>query len=161
MIWIDYVIIAIIAISALISLMRGFVKEALSLASWILAFFVASTFYEALSKLLSGQIADAVVRDGVAVLILFIATLIVGIVVNAIVAMLVKKSGLSGTDRILGIAFGAVRGALVVSALLFLMVAFTSFPEESWWKESLLVHHFQLIVLWFFEHLEGSFKALG
>ena len=43
--WIDVVILAIIVLSALISVMRGFVKEMLSLVAWVVAFFVAATFY--------------------------------------------------------------------------------------------------------------------
>ena len=74
MVWIDYTILAIIGLSTLVSLIRGFVKEAVSLVIWISAFFIASTFYANLANLLT-NISDQFLRNAAAVAILFIATL--------------------------------------------------------------------------------------
>ncbi|ABM00353.1 MULTISPECIES: CvpA family protein [Shewanella] len=155
MVWIDYAIIFIIGLSTLISLIRGFAKEAMSLLVWFAAFFVASQFYEDLAVHLT-QLQDEMLRNGVAIAILFVTTLILGALVNYILGQLVAKTGLSGTDRLLGLCFGALRGALIVSAILFFMDAFTGAPNTPWWKESRLVPEFGVVIQWFFHYLENT-----
>ena len=146
MIWIDYIIIGIIGLSALISLVRGFMREALSLAAWILAFWVAWTFFRELSLQLDWFTVPSV-QLGAAFLILFIATLMLGALVNFLVGQLVEKTGLSGTDRLIGILFGAARGALLV-AILVLLAGLTPLPNDPWWTESQLIVYFQDLATW-------------
>lgn len=157
---IDYIIIAIIVFSILVSLMRGFVREVLSLASWIIAFFVASHFYPYLAAYLT-QIESPYLRNGSAIALLFIATLIMGAIVNYVFGQLVDKTGLTGTDRVLGACFGLLRGILIVAALLFFVDTFTSFAQTDWWKESKLIPHFGFVVEWFFQQLQASSSFLN
>ncbi|EDM58766.1 CvpA family protein, partial [Vibrio parahaemolyticus AQ3810] len=96
-----------------------------------------------------------------AIAALFVATLVVGAVVNYVIGQLVQKTGLSGTDRILGMVFGGLRGVLIVSAVLFFMDAFTAFPSSDWWKESQLVPEFKLVIEPFFEHLQATSSFLS
>ncbi|MGC9493473.1 CvpA family protein [Vibrio genomosp. F10] len=147
-------------LSALISLVRGFAKEALSLVIWCGAFFIASQYYAKLAVYFT-NIEDDMFRNGTAIAVLFIATLIVGALVNYVIAQLVEKTGLSGTDRILGIVFGALRGVLIVSAALFFMDAFTALPSSEWWKSSQLVPEFSRIIAPFFEHLQATSTFLS
>lgn len=159
MVWIDYAILVVIGLSALVSLVRGFVKEAVSLVIWISAFFIASKFYVNLANLLT-NISDQVLRNAAAISILFITTLVLGALINYLIGQLVNKTGLSGTDRILGLVFGALRGVLIVAAVLFFMDAFTGAKNSDWWKNSQLIPEFTLVVEWFFEYLKQSSSFL-
>jgi membrane protein required for colicin V production len=156
----DIVILGVIGLSALISLVRGFAKEALSLVIWFGAFFIASQYYAKLAVYFT-NIQDNMFRNGAAIAALFIATLIVGALVNYVIAQLVQKTGLSGTDRVLGVVFGGLRGVLIVSAGLFFMDAFTSFPDSQWWKGSQLVPEFSRVIAPFFEHLQATSSFLS
>ncbi|AAU37609.1 MULTISPECIES: CvpA family protein [Basfia] len=157
---IDYIIIGIIVFSIVVSLLRGFVREVMSLASWVVAFVIASQFYPYLANFLT-QIESEYLRNGTAIGILFILTLIVGAIVNYVIGQLVDKTGLSGTDRVLGACFGFLRGVLIVSALLFFVDTFTNFDQNDMWKESKLIPHFGFVVEWFFEQLQANSSFLN
>ncbi|MDJ0834844.1 MAG: CvpA family protein [Gammaproteobacteria bacterium] len=145
--WFDIIILVVILISALISLVRGFVKESISLATWLAAGFLALSYYLVLADLLHSYIESPTISQAVAFAILFITTLIVGAIINFMVSQVVDKTGLSGTDKTLGVIFGAARGVLIVS-MIVLFAGLTPMPSENWWKESVLVEHFMRIALW-------------
>lgn len=157
--WVDFTIIGVILLSALISIIRGFVKEALSLISWVLAFFIASRFYMYITSYLTYFDSD-VIRIAVAIAILFISTLIVCAIVSYIISQLVQKTGLSSTDRVLGICFGVLRGILVVAAVLFFVDTFTPLSQSQYWVQSQLIPHFHFIIRWFFDFIQQSSSFL-
>jgi len=145
--WVDLIIIAIIVISALISLVRGFVKESISLASWVVAGFIALRYFTALADLLEPYIESPTIRSGTGFAILFVCSLIVGAVINFMASQLVSKTGLSGTDKSLGVVFGAARGIIIV-IMLVLLAGLTPMPAESWWNESTMVEYFASMASW-------------
>lgn len=144
----DTGIVAIVAISGLISLIRGFVKEAMSLVIWVAAFVIAMTFSEAASVLLVNFIELASLRQLAAWGGLFVGTLLVGAVVNFLLGKLVTSTGLGGTDRTLGLVFGVFRGLLVVLAVVIALPKAIPVEQDPWWQESTLIPIFQSFEGW-------------
>lgn len=138
MLWVDYLIIGIVLVSAVIGLFRGFVKEVVSIITWIVAFLVAIYFTEPASQLLETSIATPSLRKAVAGAGLFVAVLLVGGLINFLIGKLVTKSGLAGTDRTLGGVFGLLRGGALV-LLLMLLAALTPMPKDPWWSDSMFI----------------------
>ncbi|MCW8886814.1 MAG: CvpA family protein [Motiliproteus sp.] len=145
--WADWVIIAVIAVSALISLKRGFVKEALSLVTWVAAFIVARLFTDNLSTILASYIDTPSARVVAAFVLLFVATLFTGALINKLIGMLIEATGLSGTDRVLGMVFGIARGGLIVVVLVALL-GMTPVIQDRWWQQSTLIPHFAVMEEW-------------
>jgi membrane protein required for colicin V production len=147
LIWADYFILGVLGLSSLIGLLRGFLKEAISLLTWISAFVIAFLFVEQGATYLAHYIGVPSVRIILAFSVLFICTLVLGGLINLIVALLVQRTGLSGTDRMLGIAFGLLRGVAIVATLV-LLTGLTPLPQDPWWTQSPLLPHFQQAALW-------------
>jgi membrane protein required for colicin V production len=147
MIWLDYAVLGIIAVSAVISLMRGFVREALSLLTWIAAVWVSLVFAQPLAGFMEPLISAPSVRIVVAFAVLFLATLLLGALINHLVMQLVRRTGLTGTDRMIGVVFGAARGVAIV-VVLVLLSGLTPVPQDPWWRESLLIGHFEDAAIW-------------
>lgn len=143
----DYIILAVVAVSILISLVRGFVKELISLVIWILGFWVAIKFYHALATVFEHYIANSAIRHITSFTVIFLAVLILGALFNYLLSFIIIKTGLSGTDRLLGMIFGFARGVLLV-AMLLLLISSTSFIEDAWWKQSILIPHFHGLLAW-------------
>jgi membrane protein required for colicin V production len=144
----DWAIVGILAISALISLVRGFVKEAMSLVIWLTAFAVAMNFKEPVADLLINFISLASLRQLAAWGLLFVGTLLLGAMVNFLLGKLVSSTGLSGTDRMLGLIFGVFRGLLIVLALVIILPKALPVEQDSWWQASALIPVFQSFADW-------------
>ena len=145
---IDWIILSVITLSGLISLVRGFVKEAMSLVIWIVAFAVAMQFKELAAGLLINMIEQPSIRQLVAWGGLFVATLLLGSVVNFLLSKLVSSTGLSGTDRMLGLVFGVFRGLLIVLALVIVLPGALPVDQDAWWQTSKLIPIFQGFEAW-------------
>ncbi len=154
-VWIDYAIAGIIAISAVAGLVRGFIKEAFALLTWIVAIWVGMQYSRDLAPILQNAISYPSARIAAAFAILFFATLILGGLINFLLSQLVEKTGLTGSDRLVGMGFGIVRGAILV-AVLVMLAGLTPLPEDPWWKQSVLIPPFQSLAVWLKDHIPSS-----
>ena len=150
--WLDFGIIGIISLSILISIIRGFVREALSLITWLIALWVGLHFSRPLAELLKNTIHSHEIRIVLSFFGLVAVSLIIGAIINYMIGRMLAKTCLKGTDRLLGGAFGLVRGLLVI-ALLTLLAGMTHFPEKPWWKGSQMVSQFQPMANWLYDLL--------
>jgi len=162
--WADWTIVAIVGVSCLVSLLRGFVQEALSLLVWIAATFVAVAFHQRLADVLAHWIETPTIRSVLAFGALFIATLIIGGLLTYLLRTAVAATGLGGLDRLLGMAFGAARGLLIVLAIAILLPMALPVKEDAWWRQSRLIPYFEPLDGWArdtFDYLMGWGKSLS
>lgn len=147
-VWIDWALAAIVLVSALISLKRGFFREALSLVIWVMAVVISLMFHEQLAVWLQPYVDSPSLRKVCAIAGLFTLCLLLGGLVSFIVAQLIKMTGLTGMDRLLGMIFGALRGVIVVVVLLMVVQQLLPVTQEIWWQHSLLIPHFLRLENW-------------
>lgn len=147
MIWVDFVILGILTFSCIISLIRGFVKEGISLLSWVLAFVLSITLADNLALLLQNNINQPSLRIALAFVILFVTTLLVGGLLGFLLGTLVEKTGLTGTDRALGALFGLFRGIIIIGGLV-IVGGIMDFSATEWWRQSILLPYFLAMLKW-------------
>ena len=145
--WLDLTILAVIALSALISLIRGFVKESISLITWVIAGILAFRYFVPMSEFLEPYVSSPMIRNVTSFAVLFVSTLVIGAIINFIMSQLVTKTGLSGTDKALGVVFGGARGVLIVT-MVVLLASLTPMPDAQWWQDSALIDFFQQLAVW-------------
>ena len=151
MTWFDYAVLAIMSVSVLIGIMRGFVRESLALAAWVVAFFVAQKFSTDVERLIASAITVPWLRSLAAFVGLFLAVLLVMSLLAFLVSRLVQTTGLGLTDRALGAVFGLVRGLAVV-LMAMLIAGFTPLPRQAAWRDAMfsapLMALAQVVRLW-------------
>jgi len=143
---VDIAIISVIAVSSLFGLWRGFVKEILSLVSWVAALVLARLYSDQLSEMLVPLIDSSGARYVTAFVIIFVAVMMIGTLINVLVSKLLSVSGLNVVNRIFGGGFGIVRGAVIVMVILFITNVFVS--ETLLWQESKLVPYGMSAIEW-------------
>ena len=132
----DIAIATVVLLSATISLVRGLIKEILSLVSWAGAFVIAIYFSPVVAEQLPVEWGTESLRLVGAFAGLFITTLVVAAILPWVIAKLVSTTGLSGTDRLLGFLFGSARGLLICVVVLIGLREVAA--DRSWWQASTL-----------------------
>ena len=138
MTWFDYAVLAIVAASIVVGAWRGVVGEIIALVAWVLAYFAARFWGAAIAELLFGSlIADHGLRIVAGWAVVFVVVLMLMALIRLAIRGLLKALGLSLSDRLLGVLFGAARGLLIVLALVAIG-GMIGLPKEHWWVEASL-----------------------
>lgn len=132
----DFIVLGIVGFSTFLGLTRGLTREALSLAAWVLAFLLSKEIAPKIAPLLPG-IDTSSLRHAAALVVVFVAILILTSLAGAVLSGLVNLAGLTAYDRILGILFGVLRGVMAVVGLT-LLAGLTALPKTKAWHDAWL-----------------------
>jgi len=146
MTWFDYGVLLVIGISALVAVLRGFVREILSLVSWVAAFVAASAFSAQVVPFLPEAIPNDSWRMLAAFVLVFGATLLAMVVITLAIVELVRAVGLGFIDRVFGLMFGLARGVLIVVTAV-LLAGLTRLPEQPGWRDAMLSAPLEMLAL--------------
>ena len=133
----DYCVIGIVALSSLLGLVRGAVKELLSLLAWVVAYIVAKMYAESAMRWVPSQLENPALRHAAGFVLVFILVMVLAMLVSLLLSASIKALGLGLMDRVLGLAFGSLRGLALV-LILVLLAGITSLPHSALWRQSLL-----------------------
>jgi membrane protein required for colicin V production len=156
----DYVIVAIVGVSVLLGIFRGFVREAVAVLSWLLGIWIAWRHSEFLYPYMGGLLETPAQKAWAARAVVLLLVLLAGALVGAILAWITHTAaGLSIVDRLLGLLFGLTRGAVVVG-LAVIVGQTLQLDGQSWWKDSKLMPYAEYVGDWL-QGYAGQTKALA
>lgn len=144
----DWFVVVLLSVSMLISLLRGFSREALSLAGWVIAFIAANIFASDVATLLTGLIENLTGRYIVAWSLVFVVVLLVCGLLAKVFSRAVRASGLGLLDRLLGTVFGFLRGLLIVLAIVFVLRDLVPPRDQQVLYESALMPSIDMTLDW-------------
>ena len=135
--WVDLLIVVVCLGSAGFGYWRGFAQEALSVVTWLAAIWIAWRSSWIIEPVLGNWVVAPELQVWVARVVIFLLILVIGGVIVWLVREVIKHSGLTRTDRMLGSLFGLTRGVLIVG-LLVLVLEFMGVVQDPWWQEARL-----------------------
>jgi membrane protein required for colicin V production len=156
--WVDFVIIAIIATCTLAGLVRGLVGEILSLTFWVLAIWIGLTFNREFSILLTLTLANPGVKVALSFVGLLLITLLSGHIIYILLIDLIRTSHLGFFNRFWAIIFGAIHGTVIV-AIVILLAGLSPLPKESWWQNALLIPPFQAFAVFMRDNISSEMAS--
>jgi len=157
---VDYLIILVLLASMALGVVRGFVREAVGLLSWLGGVWLAWRYAPVLEPHLGGAIGDPPVSTWTARVLIVMAVLLAGSLIAAILGYFLRHSGLSlVVDRLLGLLFGMLRGAVVV-AVFVLLGEFVELNRVEWWRQSELLPYASELAGWIQAFAETGMDAL-
>lgn len=150
----DLILVAVLAISVLVGLIRGVVREVLSVASWAISIYLALRFAPLVSEKYLKQLID---NDYIAYVVSFVGIIIVGLVaiglVNLLISQLFRVTGLSFINRLLGMVFGFIRGVILGAVAIWVIGLVPSWTKEKWFVDSALVPQYRKVTEYAMQYL--------
>jgi membrane protein required for colicin V production len=143
----DVLILVVLLGSTLIGLLRGFVREAVSLAFWIVAIWAAWKFGPIVEPHLGGLLADPKIAPWVGRFVILILVLLIGWLIGMLLSYFTRSMGLGPLDRAIGLLFGILRGMILVG-LLIIGAELLHLNQENWWGRSKLVPYGETVGDW-------------
>lgn len=158
--WADWFIVVVMTASAVIGLFRGLIREAWSLLSWVVAAICTVRFATPLAHYFESFIQTPSIRVLCAGAIILVLVLIVGGLLGMLLGQVVSKTGLSGTDRLLGMVFGIGRGVLLMGVII-MVAKLAHMDGDPWWSQSQLLPYFMPMVAWLQVFLPNQIASLS
>ena len=154
----DIAIIGLILISVLVGFIRGFTKELMSIASWVISIYLAFNFYEPAAKYFSQFVNQEILSNVIGGGAIFVVSLFIFSLIGYLISKAVSASGIKGTDRVLGAVLGVARGVLIIGFLIVVASVFNVQNREIW-QQSQLIDHFEPVATIINSVLPEKFKV--
>jgi len=155
--WADIFVLTVLGISALLSLLRGLVKEVLSLVGWVVACWLAFRYSGPAGVVLAGTFGvPPSVRTAIGFIALLVGVLLLFGVVNFLIGKLISGTGLGATDKMLGMLFGIGRGLAIITVLV-IFAGLTPLPRDPWWHQSSFLPRLVPVANWAIDWLPVEF----
>jgi membrane protein required for colicin V production len=157
----DYLIVGVLLASMLLGMLRGFVREAIGLLAWLGGLWFAWRYAPHLEPLLGGMVGKPPVSLWTARALIVLAVLVIGWLVAGLLSYFLRHSALSVlVDRVLGLVFGTVRGAVVI-AVFVMLGEFVELNRVDWWTRSHLLPYASELAGWIQSFAETGMKAVA
>ena len=131
----DWVVLLILGASVLLSLMRGLVQEIFSLLAWILAFVAAKWGGAYVAPFLPIGVESESLRYFIAMAVVFVAMMLLVLLLGRVIKSALGAAGLGGADKLIGAAFGFMRGVVILTGLT-LAAGLTALPKTPFWQQA-------------------------
>ncbi len=142
----DYGVLFVMGFSVLLSVLRGGVSEIISLVAWVLAFWLAQRFSPALAMHLPPDVPGPQLRLIASFLGIFLGVWLLSAIIRITVSQFIKATGLGPVDRLIGAAFGFIRGGVIIVALV-LLAGMTNLPKQPIWRDAMFSPPFEAMAV--------------
>ena len=142
----DYILLAVVAMSALVGMWRGLVSEIMALVAWIAALGAAWLYASSVAEMFVGVISEPAWRQVAGFAAIFVGVLLLAAILRFLLRELLRAAGLGPADRMFGTLFGVARG-VAIAFVLVLVGGMLGMAKEPWWVNSLLAPPLETAVI--------------